>query len=72
MFTIGAKELILYLITLVQSITHYNNASSVRFDGSIGDKITKIIELENPTTKKIRYLVKVVDLNRAPTKQSGF
>lgn len=71
MFTIGAKELILYLITLVQSITHYNNASIVKFDGSIGDKITKIIELDNPTTKKIRYLVKVVELNGAPAKQSG-
>jgi hypothetical protein len=42
-------------------IYHYTNASLIRFEGAVGDKITKVIELENPTMKKVNYQVKVVN-----------
>ena len=42
-------------------IYHYTNASLIRFEGAVGDKITKVIELENPTMKKVNYQVKIVN-----------
>ncbi len=56
----GVKELVLYMINIFQMIYHYSNASLIKFEGAVGDKIAKVIELENPTSKKVNYIVKIV------------
>lgn len=48
-------------------IYHYNNASLIRFEGAVGDKITKVIELDNPTNKKVQYMVKIVHILNEPS-----
>lgn len=45
---------------MMQMIYHYSNANVVKFEGAVGDKITKVIELENPTARRVTYFVKVV------------
>lgn len=63
----GVKDLVLYLINLFQMIYHYSNASLIKFEGAVGDKITKVIELENPTSKKVNYTVKIVNNFNEPS-----
>jgi hypothetical protein len=63
----GVKELVLYLINLFQMIYHYSNASLIKFEGAVGDKITKVIELENPTSKKVNYTVKIANNFNEPS-----
>ena len=57
--------MILYLITLIQLIYHYSNTSIIKFEGAVGDKVSKVIEIENPTNKKVNYLIKIIDINNS-------
>jgi hypothetical protein len=56
---LGPKELILFMISYVGMLYHYANMSQVCFEASIGDKVTKIIEIENPVNRKAKYRVKL-------------
>ena len=38
---------------------HYANLTPVCFEASIGDRVTKILEIENPTVRKAKYKVKI-------------
>lgn len=38
---------------------HYAILTPVCFEASIGDRITKIIEIENPVNRKAKYRVKL-------------
>ena len=38
----------------------YSNTHTIKFEASIGEKIIKKIELENPSNRKIRYCVKII------------
>jgi hypothetical protein len=45
LFSLGAKELMLTMISFIGMLYHYSNSINVCFEASIGDKITKIIEI---------------------------
>ena len=55
------KQFILYLISLIQLIYYYHNVNAINFEGAVGDKISKVIEIENPTNRKIHYIIKIED-----------
>jgi hypothetical protein len=57
---LGAKELMLTMISFIGMLYHYSNSINVCFEASIGDKITKVIEVENPLSRKAKYRLKLL------------
>jgi hypothetical protein len=56
----GPKELLLFLVSYIGMIYHFNNAATLTFEASIGDKIIKIIEVDNPVSRKVKYRLKML------------
>lgn len=56
---LGPKELILFLVSYIDMLYHYANSTPVCFEASIGDKVTKVIEIENPVSRKVKYRLKL-------------
>ena len=48
-----------YLTSFILMIYHFSCSTPICFDASIGDKVTKIIDIENPSNRKIKYKVKL-------------
>lgn len=45
LYSLGAKEMMLTMVHFIGMLYHYSNSINVCFEASIGDKITKIIEI---------------------------
>lgn len=56
---LGPKEIVLYLVSYIGMLYHYANQTPVCFEASIGDKVTKVIEIENPVNRKAKYRLKL-------------
>jgi len=55
----GARELLLFVIQLYQSLPHYIPKAKIEFPATLGDLVTKNIELSNPSKNPISYWVKL-------------
>ena len=61
LLSMGPKELILYFVSLLNTISHYQTVSVINFETSLGEKISRGMELENPSpSKKIKYWIKLI------------
>lgn len=49
----------LFLVSYISMLYHYTSPTLICFDASIGDRVTKIIDIENPTNRKAKYKVKL-------------
>ena len=60
LFTMDHKEYILFFISLMNNLVHYQNSAVVEFECAVDEACRKSIELENPSkNKKIGYWVKI-------------
>jgi hypothetical protein len=50
----------LFLVSFLTMIYHYSNTTNLTFEASIGDRITKLIEIDNFALKKIKYVPKIM------------
>jgi len=48
-----------FLTSFIVMIYHFSSSTSICFDASIGDKVTKIIDIENPSNRKVKYRIKL-------------
>jgi hypothetical protein len=49
----------LFVLSYINMLYNYANVTPVNFEASIGDRVTKIIEIENPVPRKAKYRVKI-------------
>ena len=55
----SARELLLFVVQLYQSLPHYIPKAKIEFPATLGDLVTKNIELSNPSKNPISYWVKL-------------
>ena len=55
---INSREIVLFNIMLLQNIVNFVPRGTITFTGILGDKINKVILLNNPTEKPIEYMIK--------------
>ena len=53
----SARELLLFCVQLYQSLPHYIPKAQIEFPATLGDLVTKNIELSNPSKNSISYWV---------------
>ena len=53
----SARELLLFCVQLYQSLPHYIPKAQIEFPATLGDLVTKNIELSNPSKNPISYWV---------------
>jgi len=53
----SARELLLFCVQLYQSLPHYIPKAQIEFPATLGDQVTKNIELSNPSKNPISYWV---------------
>ena len=55
----SARELLLFCVQLYQSLPHYIPKAKIQFPATLGDLVTKNIELSNPSKNPISYWIKL-------------
>jgi len=50
----------LFLVSYIGMLYRYSNPISLCFEASIGDKVTKVVEIDNPVNRKIKYSLKLL------------
>lgn len=53
----SAREMLLFCVQLYQSLPHYIPKATIEFPATLGDLVTKTIELSNPSKNPISYWV---------------
>ena len=60
LFTMDHKEFILFFVSLMNNLIHYQNSAVIEFECGVDESCRKKIEFENPSkTKGIVYWVKI-------------
>ena len=57
--SVSAREMVLFCLSLYQSLPHYIPKCTIEFPGMLGETVTKNIELSNPSSKQVTYWVKL-------------
>jgi hypothetical protein len=55
----SSRELLLFCVQLYQSLPHYIPKAEIEFPATLGDLVTKNIELSNPSKNPISYWVQL-------------
>lgn len=56
---ISPREMVLFCITLFQGLPHYIPKCTIEFPCVLGDKVTRHLELSNPSNKQVTYWVRL-------------
>jgi len=59
----SARELLLFVVQLYQTLPHYIPKATIEFPSVLGDLVTKNIELSNPSKNIISYRVELMPRN---------
>ena len=57
--SVSPREMVVFCMWLYQSLPHYIPKCMIEFPGSLGESITKNLELSNPSSKPVTYWVKL-------------
>lgn len=56
---VSPREMVLFCMSLYQLLPHYIPKCTIEFSGSLGETVTKSLELSNPSSKQVTYWVKL-------------